>query len=122
MCTLGVQGFRFRTAAMSPVRPIGSAQVSGADLLSSKRAQNGHRVVRALELGAAGYSPLLPHDCDQILDADDIDDSFEIIDENGETHFSSYFLQSPSQKVSMIHPPFDGAKWMFHNTFTQFDL
>ena len=76
--------------AMGPVILVGSATISGEDFGSSNRAPKGQGFVDPRDRAPAGYTPLLPYGCDQLLDTDDINGAFEIIDQDGEAHFSSY--------------------------------
>jgi hypothetical protein len=64
----------------------------------------------------------LTHGRDQLLNADDIDDSFDIRDEHGETHFASNFGKASGKKIAMVHPSFDRTKGVFNDTFTSSDL
>jgi hypothetical protein len=107
---------------MHPCIAVGSETVSGEALWSWRHAETGHGVVGGPARGPAGAYPPLPRGRDQILDADDIANAFAMIDEHGEAHFSSHFLESSGEKISMLHPPFHGAKGMFNTTFPQFGL
>jgi hypothetical protein len=75
-----------------------------------------------LGLVPAEDDPLLAHGGGQLLDAEDIDDSCEIVDENGEAHFSSHFFQSASQKISLVPLSLDRTKGIFNNTFPSLHL
>jgi hypothetical protein len=116
LCTVGVQGFLSRSVDRKPVIPVGSAKAPEEALLASPG------IVGHLDLVPAEDDPLLAHSGDQLLDPEDVDDSFEIVDKNGEAHFSSHFFQSASQKISLVHPSLDRTKGMFNNTFPSFHL
>jgi hypothetical protein len=77
----------------------------------------GQGIAGRLDRIPAGSAPLLPYDGDQFLDAADVEDSVEMVDQNGETHVSSPFCESPRQQISLVPPALARANGMCHQAF-----
>ncbi len=58
----------------------------------------------------------------QFFDSNNIHDPFHIISQNAQSHFTGDFLEASRQEVAVIPRVFYGAKWMFHQLLSEFDL